>query len=208
MSEPEIPLENMALDFTAKDPVCGMTVDPPQARGKAKYHGDTYFFCSPGCMHKFTAEPARDVGDSGTPGNGAAAQPAPRKLEKDPVCGIMVDPQKAASPAEYDRQLYHFCSRGCAEKFQRDPKRYRLYPSAQTPRGGNSAGSSKAGTPGMVQMGTATLQIGATPKLEKDPVCGMNVDTAKPAAVLTHDGKTYYFCCEGCAEKFKADPAK
>ena len=54
MSEPETPLENMALDFTAKDPVCGMTVDPPQARGKAKYHGDTYFFCSPGCMHKFT----------------------------------------------------------------------------------------------------------------------------------------------------------
>lgn len=23
-----------------------------------------------------------------------------------------------------------------------------------------------------------------------------------------HDGKTYYFCCSGCAAKFKADPAK
>ena len=54
----------------------------------------------------------------------------------------------------------------------------------------------------------AAVQIGATPKLEKDPVCGMNVDPAKPAAVLTHEGKTYYFCCQGCAEKFKADPAK
>jgi len=41
-----------------------------------------------------------------------------------------------------------------------------------------------------------------------DPVCGMNVDPANPAAMADHEGKTYYFCCRGCAEKFKADPAK
>ena len=44
MSEPEEIVENMELDFSAKDPVCGMVVDPPQARGKAKYQGDTYIF--------------------------------------------------------------------------------------------------------------------------------------------------------------------
>jgi len=40
----------------------------------------------------------------------------------------------------------------------------------------------------------------------KDPVCGMAVDPSKARHSLEHAGKTYYFCCGGCAEKFKADP--
>ena len=47
-----------------------------------------------------------------------------------------------------------------------------------------------------------------TAPLEKDPVCGMSVDPARAKATHEHDGKTYYFCCPGCKEKFKADPAK
>ncbi|HEX7054083.1 MAG TPA: heavy metal translocating P-type ATPase, partial [Burkholderiales bacterium] len=41
-----------------------------------------------------------------------------------------------------------------------------------------------------------------------DPVCGMTVDPAKARASVEHAGKTYYFCCQGCAAKFKADPEK
>ena len=41
-----------------------------------------------------------------------------------------------------------------------------------------------------------------------DPVCGMQVDTAKPAATREHDGTTVYFCSKGCAETFDADPHK
>jgi len=42
----------------------------------------------------------------------------------------------------------------------------------------------------------------------KDPVCGMDVDphTAKHRA--THDGHPYYFCSNGCREKFVSDPQK
>jgi Cu+-exporting ATPase len=40
-----------------------------------------------------------------------------------------------------------------------------------------------------------------------DPVCGMTVDTAKAASV-EHEGAKVYFCCQGCATKFRADPAK
>jgi Cu+-exporting ATPase len=43
---------------------------------------------------------------------------------------------------------------------------------------------------------------------EKDPVCGMNVDPARAKASFEHAGKTYYFCCVGCREKFSAAPAK
>ncbi len=34
----------MALDFSSKDPVCGMTLESLQARGKAQYQGATYLF--------------------------------------------------------------------------------------------------------------------------------------------------------------------
>ena len=199
MSDPEVPAQSMALDFSAKDPVCGMKLEPLQARGKAQYKGDTYFFCSPGCMHKFTASPAQYVTPAeGSPDAGSASvtqasQPAAKKQAKDPVCGMSVDPANAASTAEYDGKLYHFCSRGCADKFRKDPKRY-LSP------------SHKPGPmPGMVQIG-APVQIGTPRRLEKDLVCGMSVDPTAVTNTANHIGKTYYFCCKGCADKFKANP--
>jgi Cu+-exporting ATPase len=43
----------------AIDPVCGMTVDPARAAGSVDLHGTTYYFCSKGCVAKFTADPDR-----------------------------------------------------------------------------------------------------------------------------------------------------
>src|ERR1700678_1390329 len=44
--------------------------------------------------------------------------------------------------------------------------------------------------------------------LERDPVCGMNVDPSTATHVHEHGAKNYYFCCAPCAEKFRADPKK
>ncbi len=44
--------------------------------------------------------------------------------------------------------------------------------------------------------------------LERDPVCGMNVNPASAKHVYEHAGKKYFFCCAGCVEKFRADPGK
>jgi YHS domain-containing protein len=41
----------------AKDPVCGMTVDPSHAAATVEHAGQTYFFCSQGCAHKFRSDP-------------------------------------------------------------------------------------------------------------------------------------------------------
>jgi len=194
MSEPDAPLENLTLDFSAKDPVCGMIIDPPQARGKARYQGDLYFFCSPACMQKFMASPAKFLAPVGE--SAAILAPLPKKLDKDPVCGRSVDPSKAVSTAEYDGKLYHFCSRGCAERFRRDPKKY-LEP-----------GPKSVGMTGFVQLSNVPLQSGGTRKLALDPVCGMNVDPTTAASSVAHGGQTYYFCSRGCGEKFKADPER
>jgi len=45
----------------ARDPICGMTVDEKTARYKTTYMGTTYYFCSPGCLKTFQANPARYV---------------------------------------------------------------------------------------------------------------------------------------------------
>jgi Cu+-exporting ATPase len=42
----------------------------------------------------------------------------------------------------------------------------------------------------------------------KDPVCGMEVNEHKAAATAQHGGKTYYFCCTGCKEKFEREPQR
>lgn len=42
--------------------------------------------------------------------------------------------------------------------------------------------------------------------MEKDVVCGMQVDPAKAAATSQYKGKTYYFCATSCKERFDAKP--
>jgi len=46
------------------------------------------------------------------------------------------------------------------------------------------------------------------PTLARDPVCGMNVNPATAKHIHEHAEKTYYFCCAGCVEKFKANPER
>ncbi len=42
----------------------------------------------------------------------------------------------------------------------------------------------------------------------KDVVCGMQIDERTAAGKSEHRGKTYYFCSNGCKERFDRDPHK
>ncbi|HXW55722.1 MAG TPA: heavy metal translocating P-type ATPase [Candidatus Cybelea sp.] len=42
--------------------------------------------------------------------------------------------------------------------------------------------------------------------MERDPVCGMTVEPVHATASVEHNGTKYYFCGEGCAKKFLAQP--
>jgi Cu+-exporting ATPase len=48
----------------------------------------------------------------------------PRRVEKDPVCGMDVVPETAAGSIEHDGRTIYFCSRHCLERFRADPARY------------------------------------------------------------------------------------
>jgi len=43
---------------------------------------------------------------------------------KDPVCGMTVAPEKAAGKVEHAGKTYYFCSKGCAERFSGEPKKF------------------------------------------------------------------------------------
>jgi len=41
-----------------------------------------------------------------------------------------------------------------------------------------------------------------------DPVCGMQIDTAKAAAIEVLQNQTYYFCSVECFEAFRQKPER
>jgi len=53
-------------------------------------------------------------------------------MTRDPVCGMTVDPAKAAAQLGHRGETYFFCAKGCAQKFAANPERY-LNPSPTAP---------------------------------------------------------------------------
>lgn len=44
--------------------------------------------------------------------------------------------------------------------------------------------------------------------MAEDPVCKMTVDESKAVATSEYEGKTYYFCADGCKKAFDKEPEK
>jgi P-type Cu+ transporter len=70
-----------------------------------------------------------------------ARAPSPDKqnggphVPTDPVCGMTVDPERAAGTYDYNGKTYYFCSQGCVDRFAATPEQYTGAPStAETPR--------------------------------------------------------------------------
>ena len=87
----------------AKDPVCGMSVDPHTAKYRREHGGRTYYFCAAGCAEKFEAAPQAYLGPER-----AQAKPAPAdaiytcpmhpEIEQVgpgfcPICGMALEPK-------------------------------------------------------------------------------------------------------------------
>ena len=45
-------------------------------------------------------------------------------MEKDPVCGMVVEPATAAANYEYDGKTYYFCAVGCKAAFEKNSERF------------------------------------------------------------------------------------
>ena len=45
-------------------------------------------------------------------------------MENDVVCGMQVDPAKAAGKSDYQGKTYYFCAMSCKAKFDANPAQY------------------------------------------------------------------------------------
>jgi Cu+-exporting ATPase len=78
-------------------------------------------------------------------------------MEKDLVCGMAVDPERAAASAEWNGKTYYFCCGGCQKRFLADPEKYLNAPQAKPAMGLNIMGApssvpaiaAERGAPGM-----------------------------------------------------------
>src|SRR5882762_1799415 len=80
MDHPDLVDTSNAASFPAKqkDPVCGMDVDPANARYQTQHNGKKYFFCSAGCLAKFQANPEKILSSPPTPmGSGLVSLAGP-----------------------------------------------------------------------------------------------------------------------------------
>ncbi len=98
------------------DPVCGMTVDPATTPHKTTLKGVEHYFCSAGCVVKFTKDPQRYLDPSSAP----PAEPVPEgtmftcpmHLEIQqigpgtcPICGMALEPMLVTADAGPNEEL-------------------------------------------------------------------------------------------------------
>jgi Cu+-exporting ATPase len=102
--------------ITARDPVCGMTVDPHATAHRRQHAGRTYYFCCAGCLQKFAAAPDQYIEPS--------QARAPARLPEGtiytcpmhpqvrligpgscPICGMALEPEVAMATSERSPEL-------------------------------------------------------------------------------------------------------
>jgi len=110
----------------------------------------------------------------------------------DPICGMTVDPSKAAGQHEHKGTTYYFCAVSCLERFRADPERAL----SKKPLNLITMPATRKPLPMMQPAHQGEI----------DPVCGMTVQPDSAAGSFEYRDKKYYFCATRCLDKFRADP--
>ena len=101
---------------SARDPVCGMSVNPKTARHRLEYNGTTYHFCSDGCRTKFEADPVKyldktaDAAKAAVPAGTIYTCPMHPEIRQVgpgtcPICGMALEPEVASLDAPPNPEL-------------------------------------------------------------------------------------------------------
>ncbi|HVV98899.1 MAG TPA: heavy metal translocating P-type ATPase, partial [Planctomycetaceae bacterium] len=155
----------------AIDPICHMTVDETSALS-AERDGQTYYFCSESCRAKFVAQSAGPAPAAAPAmlhqlGNWSAPATPTAAPERDPVCGMLVDPATAISAGK-DGKTYYFCCDHCRRKFL-----------GEAPAAGAHRHPAQAGAKSPAYI------CPMCPEVESDrpgpcPTCGMPLEASSP----------------------------
>jgi Cu+-exporting ATPase len=125
-------------------------------------------------------------------------------MERDPVCGMAVDPARAASTADHAGTTYYFCSEGCAAKFRAAPDRYLGARAASEAHargrdamhpGDAPAPESARPTPNQLAPKSAVYTCPMHPEIVRPgpgtcPICGMALE---PRTAVAEEGRNEEF---------------
>ncbi len=116
----------------------------------------------------------------------------------DPICGMSVEPERAAGSHIYNGQTYYFCSQHCLAKFKEDPEKFLKSPKVEHSTHGQGHSHAHP-APQLSKSSAAEHGVYVCP-MDPDvreskpgacPKCGMALELAAPAAPSV---KTEYVC--------------
>lgn len=122
------------------------------------------------------------------------AQQTADEMAKCAVSGKEMKKSEAKGSLEYKGETYYFCCDNCKEAFVKNPEKYINQEGQEGQEHAHQHGEEQ-----MHEHGEDTAV---------DPVCGMKIKKSEAKATYEYNGKSYYFCMEGCKEKFVKEPAK
>jgi Cu+-exporting ATPase len=112
----------------------------------------------------------------------------------DPICGMNVNPKTAAGSFMHNGTTFYFCSKGCLQKFIDQ--------------------TTKKAAPNLIQINRKPENFQENEMISDamgkyiDAVCKMRVSPEHSAGKYVYKDETFYFCSNGCLNKFKQNPKK
>jgi len=102
------------------------------------------------------------------------------------TCPIMGMPIKKSIFVDYEGKRVYFCTESCPAEFKKDPAKY------------------------IKQLEAAGVTLEKSPSATGKPqtTCPILGGAIDKKVFADYGGKRVYFCCDGCPQKFKEDPAK
>lgn len=166
-----------------------------------------------------------------------AADQTADETVKCPVSGKEMKKSEAKATYEYEGKTHYFCCENCKEAFLKDPEKYAHQESHEgyehaCAHEGDAAVDPVCGMKVKKSEAKATYELdgkmyyfcmeACKEKFVKDPeqyvkkseekmtcpVSGEEIDKSEASGSYEYSGKTYYFCCDGCKDKFLKDPEK
>ncbi len=179
----------------AKDPVCGMEVNPDKAIRLAK-GGKTYYFCSSGCRDKFLGKDNEQA----------------EKTDSDFKPNHKGDSQANAQTKKFTCSISGMHCAACALNIEKKLKSEEgvanagvSYSAGRASIEFNPEKTSEQKLAGTIsKMGyKAFFTAPDSGGFATDPVCGMRVSKAN-SIKKQFDGRIHYFCSEECVRKFES----
>jgi Cu+-exporting ATPase len=160
-------------------PVTGEEFEKTETTTSFEYKGETYYFCCPGCKEKFVKNPEKYINKEGE---------EVHQHSEEGTHGEHQENGKAIDPV-------------CGMEVEKEGAKHTYEYKGKTYYFCMAGCKDKFAENPEEYLKDADEQVTC-------PVSGETIAKSDAFASMEYKGKTYYFCCAGCQDKFKADPAK